>query len=586
MRGVSVIPLAITLPSGCVARVVAYAWDGGIQCILARADATGHIYAALPRSIDYIQIGRALDALEATAKTDLSAELRRVRSDLAAQLRTAEGPQAFKTLPRREHVEAEVLLMLTRAQEAGQRALQAEAARAKGYAASSYTPKAAMKWLRESAFWITDVLADDLLGAAQKILVKGLRTGAPASTMMRELFEEFVPYLGGDVGEQVVTAHRLETIVRTNTTTAYNHGRLTAALDPDIAAFVDGVRYSAILDSRTTPVCQFLHEKVFRLPDQEEDLVTLTPPRHFNCRSVLVPIVVGEEVDPSEYMTEQDIWRAKRLSAEGFTQRGPFARYTYEQRDAPHLDGVPGAPLLAARVALLKAQLALYSWDEAQHPRVPKGSGDRSGEFAPSGGRLDQDMFKTDDEQTTEAVREGTAKRLAALWDVSLEDLTELSREDGFKFESTISLSEMKEGVAFHYLRKWSGSSGGPIAEHAARAVLNDLGIKSSSVDTTKYIEDRPALDRAISSFGRAMYQNTQGWLANRGVISVNLLRAGGPGQDRLFTSWSTHLGGVRHESGRTVIKERIPAKYIWSVPSTGFGTLAESEVVVLGHRK
>ncbi len=213
------------------------------------------------------------------------------------------------------------------------------------YAVSSFTPRSAVGWLAQAAFWITDLLSDDLLSEAQRILVNGLKTGKPASVMMAELFEAFVPYLGSRVGEEVVTAHRLETIVRTNTTTAYNHGRLTEILGADVVRFVDGVRYSAILDERTTEVCRFLDGKVFRLPAAQEELELLLPPRHYNCRSLIVPIVVGSPINLEDVITVDEVARAKELSGTGFMQRGAFRHY--------------GGVELAARAALLSAQMEL-----------------------------------------------------------------------------------------------------------------------------------------------------------------------------------------------------------------------------------
>ena len=303
------------------------------------------------------RIGKTLDALELASKADLSAELRRVRSDLAARLKGAKSPKEFKTLPRRAELEAAVRAMLDRAHAAGGEAIRDEVPKA--YATSSFTPRSAVGWLAQAAFWITDVLSDDLLSEAQGILVNGLKTGKPASVMMTELFEAFVPYLGSRVGEEVITAHRLETIVRTNTTTAYNHGRLTEILGADVAKFVDGVRWSSILDERTTPVCIFLDGKTFILPAGAKyrglpatpiaDLEALLPPRHYQCRSLIVPIVVGSQINPEDVITADEIARAKELSGAGFMQRGAFRNY----------GGVEDAQLLAARAALLSAQMEL-----------------------------------------------------------------------------------------------------------------------------------------------------------------------------------------------------------------------------------
>ncbi len=323
------IPLAIALPSGRVARLVAFAQDGAACCLLATADAEGRVTRFALGAADTASLRAELDALESISKVELAAELRRVRSDLAAKLKIAKSPRAFNTLPRRAEVEAAVQGMLSRAEAAGKAAMIAEVG-APGEYAASFTPVAAARWLAQAAFWITDVLADDLLGEAQRILVKGLKNGTATGELMRELWEAFVPYLGGEVGGKVVSAHRLETIVRTNTTTAYNHGRLTAALDPKLARFVDGVRYSAILDERTTEVCKLLHGKVFLTPagakqhgggDQTAALEALLPPRHFNCRSIIHAKVVGSPIQPEDIITDFEIERAKELSGAGFMQR-------------------------------------------------------------------------------------------------------------------------------------------------------------------------------------------------------------------------------------------------------------------------
>lgn len=53
---------------------------------------------------------------------------------------------------------------------------------------------------------------------------------------------------------------------------------------------IAGVRSVAVLDDRTTAICQFFHNKVWRIDDPSID----TPPRHPYCRSVLVPVTFRE----------------------------------------------------------------------------------------------------------------------------------------------------------------------------------------------------------------------------------------------------------------------------------------------------
>jgi SPP1 gp7 family putative phage head morphogenesis protein len=104
--------------------------------------------------------------------------------------------------------------------------------------------------------------------------------------------------------------------VRTNATDAYNQGRLVAAADHDLAPFMRGMLYSAVIDVRTTPICRHLDGKIFRM--DEPELSRLSPPNHFNCRSVLVPVPIGVTVDEDDFITPAEIGRAKELSQEGF----------------------------------------------------------------------------------------------------------------------------------------------------------------------------------------------------------------------------------------------------------------------------
>ena len=111
-----------------------------------------------------------------------------------------------------------------------------------------------------------------------------------------------------------------------------NFGRLAAALDPDLARFMDGVLYSAILDTRTSDVCRYLDGKVFLLPAGAkamhmtatpiEDLEALLPPNHCLCRSIISPVVCGSKINPADVITSADIVHAKSLVDPKFRGRG------------------------------------------------------------------------------------------------------------------------------------------------------------------------------------------------------------------------------------------------------------------------
>lgn len=78
---------------------------------------------------------------------------------------------------------------------------------------------------------------------------------------------------------------RTEIIARTESTKAFNWGRRYRF---DGSEALAGYRYSAIMDERTTPICRGLHGSSWTKGDS--DLDAYTPPNHFRCRSILVPI--------------------------------------------------------------------------------------------------------------------------------------------------------------------------------------------------------------------------------------------------------------------------------------------------------
>lgn len=159
------------------------------------------------------------------------------------------------------------------------------------------------------------ILHDRLTGEARSLLGNALKIGEPLAATIEKLVAAFEPYVGNPNvlrdGEPL-SPQLLETIVRTYTTDASNNRRLTEFTAPELLMFMNGFRYSAVLDDRTTPVCRFLDGKVFR-PDSPA-LHELVPPNHFNCRSIIVPIVAGEDVPVEDFITPEEVARAKELA--------------------------------------------------------------------------------------------------------------------------------------------------------------------------------------------------------------------------------------------------------------------------------
>jgi len=103
--------------------------------------------------------------------------------------------------------------------------------------------------------------------------------------------EEFVKEVGKDEILKKVGFHKenpfyLETVYRTNISAAYNAGRWAQIKrNKDIIKYL---RYIAIDDGRTTPICRSLNGTT--LPVDDPFWKKYTPPNHFNCRSSIMPI--------------------------------------------------------------------------------------------------------------------------------------------------------------------------------------------------------------------------------------------------------------------------------------------------------
>ena len=205
-----------------------------------------------------------------------------------------------------------------------------------GRARAAFTPRAALKWLREKTFWVTDLLDGDVTNEVRASLLAAIKTGETTGATIERLWRVFEKYIGDpDVlkdGEPLPPS-RLETIVRTNNTDAYNHGRMTEFVRPDMLPFLTALRYSAILDSRTTRVCQFLHEKLFT----PENLVSsgLLPGNHFNALAQGTLILTEDGEVPIEdvrigqrVLTHQGRWREVYATMRKEADRGVIKQVT------------------------------------------------------------------------------------------------------------------------------------------------------------------------------------------------------------------------------------------------------------------
>ena len=155
--------------------------------------------------------------------------------------------------------------------------------------------------LDERSFYITGLQRDQILIDARQILLNVIETGASTKEAIKQLEQLFE-------GQYEFDRQRLETIVRTNISKSFNWGRRRLFEDQSLDGFVNGYQYSAIIDSRTTAICEQLDGHAWLASDPYIDLIT--PPNHYNCRALLIPIVEGEDFTPSGEVVRRDALEA------------------------------------------------------------------------------------------------------------------------------------------------------------------------------------------------------------------------------------------------------------------------------------
>lgn len=137
-----------------------------------------------------------------------------------------------------------------------------------------------------SRIWAnTDTLAQNV----QQILASGIATGASIDKMSRELRESF------DVAKKY--ADRL-----IQTELNYIHGQAEIEAYKDIG--VDYYKLIAVLDNRTSAICQYMDGKIFKTKEAKVG-VNLNP-FHPRCRTVSVPYL-GQRNEPKERIARDPV---------------------------------------------------------------------------------------------------------------------------------------------------------------------------------------------------------------------------------------------------------------------------------------
>jgi len=144
----------------------------------------------------------------------------------------------------------------------------------------------------QNAFSIAGVESQKILAECKRAIYKGIREGNAykAEAEIKAIFDKYVE-TGELKGGAVSEAWHIKTVVETNIADALSAGRRESFEDADVANEVEAYMISAVMDAYTTDLCAGLDQ---RIVSKDELAAYGWPPYHYNCRTIIVPIVRGE----------------------------------------------------------------------------------------------------------------------------------------------------------------------------------------------------------------------------------------------------------------------------------------------------
>jgi SPP1 gp7 family putative phage head morphogenesis protein len=161
------------------------------------------------------------------------------------------------------------------------------------------TPSEVLDFWKKKSYFMTQMERDNIWKLIKPVIFDTIKTGGTIKEFIQEADKRMEQYFyKGEIEDaEKYTGARLETIIRTNTSEAYNYGLRQYFEDPALDGFVEAYQYSAILDDRVRPNHAALDGLVFSVTNPAIDRII--PPNGYNCRCLLVPVVQGEKWEES-----------------------------------------------------------------------------------------------------------------------------------------------------------------------------------------------------------------------------------------------------------------------------------------------
>lgn len=142
--------------------------------------------------------------------------------------------------------------------------------------------EAAQKFLEARSATIAADLSDNARRKTTNIMFNGIKGG----WTIQEIIDRIEDELGATVLPSAATA------IRTTVFEAINEARYDFFTSPEMDGFVEALEFSAILDGKTTEICEHMDGRVY--PKNDPIWEAYTPPLHFNCRSLLIAVTVRD----------------------------------------------------------------------------------------------------------------------------------------------------------------------------------------------------------------------------------------------------------------------------------------------------
>jgi SPP1 gp7 family putative phage head morphogenesis protein len=139
---------------------------------------------------------------------------------------------------------------------------------------------------KRRAFTVAGVADLDLVSQVWEAIDAAVAEGTTYADFKAKVGAALEAAWGGDAPA------RLETIYRTNVQTAYSAGRYVTLTDPAILKRRPYWKFSAVNDSRTSPICAPIGGTV--LPASDPFWLTHQPPLHHRCRSAVIALTADQ----------------------------------------------------------------------------------------------------------------------------------------------------------------------------------------------------------------------------------------------------------------------------------------------------